>query len=124
MAKLALKEERNLKLLPYTPKPGDKMFNTLNIEVYRDADRKKIRFRAMIMNIEVRDGIRSTDFMVYGDSVRVIVSESPTHAPKKFAELANPIMASIDSRTGYWWSECQSYLDRMGIQVAPQEVAA
>ena len=118
--KTGLKLKRELRLAPYTPKPGDKMFNTLEIEVYRDADRKKIRFRAMIMSIEHENGFTSRSFMIYGDDVRIVVSESPTHAPKKFAELADPIMASIDSRSGYWWSECQSYLDRLGIALAEQ----
>lgn len=121
MSKITLKKVRDLELLPYTPKPGEKMMNTLNIEVYRDPERKKIRFRAMIMNIKRENGFISKALMVFGDDVRIVVEDSPTHKPKRFAELADPIMSSIDGRTGYWWSECQSYLDRLGIQVAPQE---
>jgi hypothetical protein len=118
--KTGLKLKRELRLAPYTPKPGDKMFNTLEVEVYRDANRKRIRFWAQIMSIGHENGFTSRSFMIGADHVSIVVSESPTHAPKKFAELADPIMASIDSRSGYWWSECQSYLDRLGIALAEQ----
>lgn len=116
MAKLCLKRE--LKLLPYTPKPGDTMFNTLSVEVYRDADRKKIRFRAMPVKIEVSNGIRSLTMSIYGDDVRHVLAESPTHAPKKFDAIAGPVMESIDSRRGTWWNECLAFLQRNGMQVA------
>jgi hypothetical protein len=118
MSKIKLEREWQFGLMPYAPKPGEPMCNTLEISVYRDHSRKAIVFRAMLVNIERHDGYTCKGFMVFGPTVRLMVAQSPTHAPKKFAKEADAVAASIESRSGYWWSECQSYLDNLGVQLA------
>lgn len=112
---MALRETLRLKLADYTPKPGETRDTHVEVTVSRDTERKVVWLQ--ISSIGVGDTF--TMHRLSGPSKWIKLADSPTHAPKKFHSIADPVLTQFMERQGEHYETLRALLDLHGLSLAP-----